>query len=139
MRSFMFLATIVAFLFTGCSKPPKPVQLDGGSAITINQELITLKTKNIPQDQFLKNNNWTYNLSFNKFRNELIPNNMVVKTFYVAHNADKIVIIGAKNVANEYKNYFLENQVKGEIKIHEVDSIADSKTSVNILFFGSKK
>lgn len=133
------LTIALSFLLVGCSKPPKPIELDGDSAITINQELIRMKYREVPLDRFLSNNNWTYNLEFTKKEDVFIPNDMIVKAFYVAHNADKIIIVGHNNIANAYKNYFIENQVKADISIHHVDSIENSKNRVNVLFFGKKR
>lgn len=74
---------------------------------------------------------------FEKSDDEYIPNNMIVKTFYVAHNADKIIVIGNKKIAQDYKDYLASNGCKN-IAIHPVDSIGQSKKRVNILFFGMK-
>ena len=103
MIKFTSLASMAAisFLFFGCSSIPKPIELDSSSQITINQELIRQERHNIPLDPFLKQNNWTYNLMFEKNNDEYIPNNMIVKTFYVAHNADKIIVIGNKKIAKD--------------------------------------
>ena len=137
MIKFTSLASIAAisFLFFGCSSIPKPIELDSSSQITINQELIRQERHNIPLDPFLEQNNWTYNLMFEKSGDEYIPNNMIVKTFYVAHNADKIIVIGNKKIAQDYKDYLASNGCKN-IAIHPVDSIGQSKKRVNILFFG---
>ena len=139
MIKFTSLASIAAisFLFFGCSSIPKPIELDSSSQITINQEIIRQERHNIPLDPFLKQNNWTYNLMFEKSGDEYIPNNMIVKTFYVAHNADKIIVIGNKKIAQDYKDYLASNGCKN-IAIHPVDSIGQSKKRVNILFFGMK-
>ena len=138
MVKFKYLASVfVAFAFVGCTGVPEPVELDGNSAITINQELLRKEKRNIPLDPFLKQNNWTYNLMFEKSGGEYIPNDMVVKTFYVAHNADRIIIVGNKEIAQDYKEYLLKNDCKN-IAIHPVDSIGGSKKRVNILFFGMK-
>lgn len=122
---------------TGCAGVPDPVELDGGSAITINQELIRKQNKGIPLDPFLKEHNWTYNIVFEKIGNEYIPNNQIVKSFYVAHNANKIIIIGNKDLAQDYKQYFEKNGVKN-IEIHEVLYINENANKVNVLFFGKK-
>ena len=127
----------IPFSATGCAGVPDPVELDGGSAITINQELIRKQNKGIPLDPFLKEHNWTYNIVFEKIGNEYIPNNQIVKSFYVAHNANKIIIIGNKDLAQDYKQYFEKNGVKN-IEIHEVLYINENANKVNVLFFGKK-
>lgn len=138
MIKFTYLASVAtAFMLVGCTSMPKPIELDGNSQITINQDLIKQEKRNIPLDPFLKQNNWTYNLMFEKIGDEYIPNDMVVKTFYVAHNADRIIIVGNQEIAQDYKNYLTSNGCKN-IAIHPVDSIGLSKKRVNILFFGMK-
>ena len=139
MVKFKYLANVaVVFAFVGCTGVPEPIELDGDSQLTINQELLRKEKRNIPLDPFLKQNNWTYNIMFEKSDGEYIPNDMVVKTFYVAHNADRIIIVGNKDVAQDYKEYLLKKDCKN-ITIHPVDSIGGSKKRVNILFFGMKK
>lgn len=142
LKTLLFKPSIGLFLalpfFTGgCAGIPDPVELDGGSAITINQELIRKQNKGIPLDPFLKEHNWTYNIVFEKIGNEYIPNNQIVKSFYVAHNANKIIIIGNKDLAQDYKQYFEKNGVKN-IEIHEVLYINENANKVNVLFFGKK-
>lgn len=138
MTKFKYVASlIISLVFIGCSGVPKPIELDGNSAITINQELVRQERHNIPLDPFLKQHNWTYSLTFTKNDNEYIPNDMIIKTFYVAHNADRIIIIGNKNIAQDYKEYLITKGCKN-IAIHQVDSIGQSKKRVNILFFGIK-
>lgn len=134
----IIIFTFIMFIFVGCGRKG-PVKLDNDSAITINQELIRSKNYNVPLDSFLKNNSWTYNMYFSKINNELINDDEVVKAFYLAHNADEIIIIGANPVTLEYQSYFLKNQVLGKIRIHEVDSINGKKNLVNVLFFGKKR
>lgn len=127
---------ILPLLFTACSKPPKPVELEGTQAKTINQSLIEKHSQSTPQDPFLQNMNWTYNMYFKKLSNgDLIANDDIVKAFYLAHNADEIIIIGDKIITQEYKNYFLKNGVKANIRQHPIGYINHSKQAVNVLFF----
>lgn len=140
MKNKILVSAILALTIVGCGNPPEPIQLDNDSAITINQELIRKESRQIPLDPFMKQNNWTYNLEFEKSSDgEYIPNDKIVKAFFVAHNADKIIIIGNKAIAKEYKTYLVKNGCKAEnIAIHHIDSIVGSKKRVNILFFGMK-
>lgn len=127
----------IPFLATGCTGVPDLVELDSNSAITINQELIRKQNKGIPLDPFLKEHNWTYNIIFEKNGNEYMDNEQIVKSFYVAHNADKIIIVGEKDLAQDYKQYFEQNGVKN-IEIHEVTFTEMDKNKVNVLFFSKK-
>ena len=85
----------------------------------------------------MRYNNWGYNIVLYKNADDLIPNEKIVKTFYLAHNADRIIIIGDKNLAYEYRNYFFANEVKAKIEIQEMDFL--NKNKVNILFFHKKE
>lgn len=135
MKKIKMLCLASSLAFIGCVAP-KPVELDNGANITINHSLIQKRRYGIQKDEFLKQNNWTYNIVLYKNGDELIPNDKVIKTFYLAHNADHIIIIANKKLANEYRDYLIKNQVKARIELKEVDFINDSK--VNILFFHNK-
>lgn len=140
MSKTKLIFVIATSLFIlGCSKAPEPVKLDNNSAITINQELIRKHNFNVPKDPFLKNNNWTYNINLIKNEKELISNDMIVKTFLVAHNADKIIVVGNENVINDYVTYFKQNGVTANIETSKVDMIDGKKNMVNVLFFHEKK
>lgn len=127
-------------LMAGCSsKAPDPVKLDGGSNITINQNLLLRHENIVPKDPFLQTNNWTYNIHAQRGSDgELLKNDQVVKTFLLAHNATKIIIIGADEVSTEYRNFLRSNGVTAEIELQPVSSIEMSKDRVNILFFHKK-
>lgn len=131
----LFKIVLFGLVVVGCSRPPEPVKLDGGSATTINQGLVAETQKGVGKDPFLKNNKWSYNMYFAKTNKGLIENDQTIKAFFLAHNSAKMVIIGNEAIAQEYKDYFLNNQVTADIEIHPVDSIDLSKNKVNVLFF----
>ena len=139
MKKQILIVAVTGLIFSACSKAPDPIQLDSGSATTINNALITRKINEVEKDPFLRNAKWSYNMNFIKIDNEYMRNDEIVKGFYLAHNSDKIIIIGNEKIAREYKSYFLENQVKAEIKIHPVDMIEMSKNRVNVLFFSKNQ
>lgn len=136
------IATFGALLLmlSGCGGRPEPVKLDGDSVITINQELITLKRKGVPLDPFLKAHNWTYNIMLRKTKEGyFFENEDVVRIFYVAHNADRIILTGNEKAAREFKAYLLQNGVVAPIEISRLDMIDGSKSIVNALFFHQEK
>ena len=135
MKKITMISLAVSLAFFGCAAP-KPVELDGGANITLNHSIIAKRHYGIQKDEFLRQNNWTYNIVLYKNGDELVPDYKIVKTFYLAHNADHIIIVGSKKLTNEYRTYFLQNQVKARIELKEVDFINDKK--VNILFFHNK-
>lgn len=139
MNKLIIFVSLI-FLFNGCSKPPKPIKLDSGSAISINHNLIVDRKYSVPKDNFLKNNNWAYNIYLSPVdKDTLIRNNLIVKTFYLAHNADKLIILGYEPLAKKYKDYFIKNDVNANIEIRPLDSINYKKDLVNILFFHTKE
>ena len=138
----LILSGVVAIglvsLLTGCSdKIPEPEQVkwDNNSAITINKNLLFTKDFKVPKDPYLKNVNWTYQITATKTQNELFSNEQIVKTFLVAQNAQEIILIGRADLINEYKNYFLNNGVTAIVKEQPVKPIIDDFNTVNILFF----
>ncbi len=56
----------------------------------------------------------------------------------LAHNADKIIILGEKNLALQYRNYFKANGVKAYVDVQPVDLARDLRDRVKIMFFSSK-
>lgn len=138
MRKILAFSSLV-LLLVGCGVK-EPVKLDNNSAITINQGLIVERVNNIPKDPFLEYSNWSYNMYFSKLSNGmLVKDEDIVKTFYLAHNADRIIILGYEPTAFEYRNYFIKNGVTAPIEISKLDMIGNSKTTVNVLFFHEKK
>lgn len=131
---------IVSFILLGCSKAPDPVTFDENSIVTTaNQGLVESRISEVPKDPFLQKNNWTYQIKATKERGFLLKNNQVAKTFYVAQNADKIIIIGKFLLINEYKKYFLENGVTALIDLQPITPLQKDENSVKMLFFHVKK
>ena len=138
MHKIVLSCTLIGALsFVGCSAP-KAVELDGGSQISLNQNLILKKGSVVSKDEFLSSHSWSYNIALHKGVDELVASEQIVKTFYLAHNADYIIIIGDTITANEYKQYFRRHGVQASIRIQESDFIGANANSVNILFFHTK-
>ena len=125
-------------LLVGCGSAPKPIALDGTASVTINQGMITERNNKIVEDQFLSKNNWTYDIILKPAeRGELITDSLRVKTFYLAHHADRIIIVGAN--AEKYKKYFEGEGVKAVIETWYMDRIKGDPNAVNVSFFHAKK
>lgn len=139
MNKKILMFAVAGLLLSACSKAPEPVKLDDGSATAINQGLILKKSYSVQKDPFLQSNKWSYNMYFTKIGNDYMRNDEIVKGFYLAHNADRIIIIGNEKIAREYKSYFLENGVTANIELHPIDMIDGSKQRVNVLFFSKKQ
>lgn len=132
------LSIVTALSFTACSnKIPdaEPVKWHKDSALTINKEFLLTKDFKVPKDPSLKNENWTFQAIAQKQGKYLFKNEDITKIFLVAHNSSEIILVGRTDLVQEYKNYFLENQVTANIKLQEINPITKDFNKVNILFF----
>lgn len=120
-------------ILTGCN--PKPKRLDNNSALTINNSLLEMRYNFVPKDPFLDSSNWTYHMVITKTDENYLRNDEVFKTFLLAHNADKIILIGEKHLIRQYKKYFTQHQVSAIIETQPVEPIPEDMNKVNILFF----
>ena len=68
-----------------------------------------------------------------KKNNNLLENKQIVKTFYVAQNAQEIILMGRADLLNEYLNYFKSNGVTAKFKLQPVNY--EDSNLVNMLFF----
>lgn len=139
----LVLSGIVAVsLLTGCSQkntPPTEVKTwDRGASLSVSKSLVLEEKREVPKDQFLVNKNWTYQIVATKKGNYLLDNDQIVKTFYVAHHAQDIIIVGREGLIEQYKNYFVSNGVKGKITLQPVTPIQADTNTVNMLFFNKK-
>ncbi|AWI35141.1 cag pathogenicity island Cag12 family protein [Helicobacter apodemus] len=134
----MSLSVLVALLIIGCSAP-KPKRLDEGSAISINNALLEKQYNFVPKDSFLSSQNWTYQIVVEKksIEDDFIKNELVTKTFLLAHNATKMILIGREDLIKDYKEYFLNNQVIIPIELQPINPYEEEINRVNILFFNN--
>ena len=130
-KTILFSVIVSSLLFVGCGAP-KPVTLDGDASITINQGIIAERQNTIIEDRFLSQNNWTYDLVLKPTKKELMADDKRVKVFYLAHHADKIIIVG-KN-AEKYKDFFKKEGIKAVIETWDMDEIKGDSEAVNVSF-----
>ena len=104
-KSLICGAAIVAMVaISGCSK--KPVRIEwGATSQSINNALLEERYSFVPKDKKLKESNWAYEVEAQAKGDYLFENNQMVKVFLLAHNADKIIILGEKNLALQYRNF----------------------------------
>lgn len=139
--------TIVGILtvcvLSGCSSkntPPTEVKTwDKGASLSLNSSLIIEQKREVPKDDFLLSNDWTYQIFATKKGSELLSNEQIVKTFYIAHHAQDIILVGRSSLIKEYKTYFEQNDVKANIILQPVPPIENDLNSVNMMFFNKKK
>ncbi|ENU2792762.1 cag pathogenicity island Cag12 family protein [Campylobacter jejuni] len=126
----------MAFVIVGCSAP-KPTELDNSSALAVNNSILEKKYNFVPKDPYLSGFNWTYHIVVEKktINDDFIKNDLITKTFLLAHNATRIILVGREDLIEQYKQYFKKNQVLAPIELQPVDPIEEDFNKVNILFF----
>ncbi len=130
-------AIVTMIAMGGCSK--KPVQIEwGAKSQSINNALLEERYSFVPRDKKLKESNWAYEVEARAKGDYLFENNQMVKVFLLAHNADKIIILGEKNLALQYRNYFKANGVIAYIDVQPIDLARGLRDRVKIMFFSSK-
>ena len=134
LRSNLSLVLATSLFIAACGAK-KPKELDDSSALSINNSLLERRYNFVPKDSFLSSFNWTYHINAKKIRKELLRNEQMVKTFLLAHNATKIIIVGRKDLIKEYRDYLRQNQVKAIIELQDVHPIEKDLDTVNLLFF----
>lgn len=133
MKIILHLTILMAFIL-GCAKSPTKLQESG--KLSINNSILEERYSFVPKDDFLKNTDWAYQIEAIPSGKYLLSNEQMVKTFLLAHNATKIVIVGNKNKIEQYKSYLRENGVSAEINLQPVET--GDKEFVNLLFFNKK-
>lgn len=134
MKQFIPIV-ITSVLFIACGAPTPPEVGFSSKEIVINNTLLNDKYSFVPQDRFLRQTSWMYSLELSKENNNLIKNDMVVKTFLLAHNADRMIIIGYEYLIKEYKEYFQANGVVADIYLQPIIEDIENSNKVKILFF----
>lgn len=129
-----YLTILVAFvLILGCAQAPARLQENG--KLSINNSILDERYSFVPKDEFLKNTNWAYQIEAIPSGKYLLSNEQMVKTFLLAHNSKKIIIVGDKNEVKAYERYLRENGVAAEIYLQPIDK---DKEFVKLLFFNKK-
>ncbi|EAJ1255029.1 cag pathogenicity island protein [Campylobacter lari] len=130
------LAVIASLMAVGCSAP-KPKQLDDGSALSINNSILERQYNFVPKDSFLSSQNWTYQIVVekNSIEDDFIKNELVTKTFLLAHNASRMILVGREDLIKDYKEYFIKNQVVIPIELQPINPYKEERNRVSILFF----
>ncbi|CUU78994.1 cag pathogenicity island protein [Campylobacter fetus subsp. venerealis] len=142
MKTSILSVFLVSILVIGCGSAPKPAKLQStGSKLTLNNSLLEEQYKFVPKDMRLQNLDWIYQIQAvkNQVLNNYLENDQVVRTFLVAHNASKIIIVGEKNLIAGYKEYFIKNGVDATIDLQPINIKTGDKNMVNILFFHTKE
>lgn len=130
------LALASVILLAGCGAK-SPTKLQESKNLGINNAILEEKYSFIPKDEFLAHTNFVYELEVIPSGEYLIANELMVKTFLLAHNASKIIILGDKNKIKAYESYFSENGVRADMYLQPLDDYKNN--GVKILFFNKKE
>jgi len=121
-------------LFTGCSQK-EPVELKNDKTYVINKKILLDTHYNIPPlDDSFKKQHYSYIINTSKEGDTFFDNDILVKSFYLLHHANLIIITGNLDIANDYKLYLLENGVMAPIKINKAD-IFSSKVIIDTIHY----
>lgn len=137
MKIFTLVSALVgAFLLIGCSAKSPPALQDSKS-LGINNALLEQKYSFVPKDEFLANMNFAYEINAIPNGEYLITNEQMVKIFLLAHNAQKVIIIGDKQKIKAYGDYLAINGVKAEnMYLQPLENTENDL--VKLLFFNKK-
>lgn len=126
------LCALAALSLSACGVK-KPVSV-GGEQVSINNTLLEERYNFVPKDPYLKEQNYAYSMILTPNHNYLIDNDLVVKTFLLAHSSQKITLIGKEQQIQKYRDYFIENGVSAEIYLQPVEDLrAENESSHNLL------
>ena len=142
MRKKLFVVSLAlsALTLAGCSMK-EPTSFEKGKQVSINNSLLEKQYNFVPKDPYLRSLNFAYEIYVKPIGAYLLPNHLIVKTFLLAHNSSKIVLVGGNDMLLEkYSDYFLKHGVNAEIAIQKIDKpTIDLIDGVQILFFNSNK
>jgi len=152
MLQKIIISSICAFIAISLSacgaKSPAKVS---GEQITINNALLEKHYNFVPKDPYLSTQNYAYSMVLTPNDKYLIENDLIVKTFLLAHSSQKITLIGKKTSIRKYKDYFLENGVNAEIYLQPVEAKSTQnnflsneldtnlKDSVQVIFLNKRR
>jgi hypothetical protein len=121
-------------LFTGCSQK-KPVELKSDITSVINKNILLDKHYNIvPLDKSFKKQRYSYIINTRKRGSTFFDNDILVKSFYLLHHANLIVITGNIDIANDYMLYLMQNGVLAPIKVNKT-RIKSNKVIIDTIHY----
>ena len=129
-----YIILAMGLFLTGCSQK-EPVKLKGDVTSSINKKVLLDKhDNNVPLDKSFVKQRYSYIINTTKKGSTFFDNDILVKSFYLLHHANLIVITGKLNIANGYMRYLIENGVSAPIKINTV-SIKSNKVIIDTIHY----
>lgn len=132
MKTKLFLLGVAALMLSACGGAKKPVSISG-KQITINNALLEKKLSLVPKDPYLSKQNYAYEIFLKPSADGiyLVENDLVAKTFLLAHSSQKMTIIGSKHLITKYKDYFVKNGVNAEIYLQPIEVVSKLNNECN--------
>lgn len=113
----------------------KPVALKSDTTSVINTKILLDKHyNNVPLDKSFEKQRYSYIINTTKRGNTFFDNKILVKSFYLLHHANLIVITGNINTANDYMLYLMDNGVLAPIKVNNT-KIKSNKVIIDTIHY----
>jgi len=121
-------------LLVGCVQK-KPVELKSDTTSFINKKiLLDNHENNVPLDKSFVKQRYSYIINTTKKGSTFFDNDILVKSFYLLHHANLIVITGKLHIANDYMQYLIENGVSTPIKVNSAN-IKSNKVIIDTIHY----
>lgn len=130
----MLALSLAVFLSACAPKPTSP----NAKQVTINNALLEKHYSFVPRDPYLKSQNFVYEMFLEPKGAYMLDNEIVVKTFLLAHNSTRIILIGSPALIQKYRHYFLQNGVSAQIELQPIDNEM-YQTGIQAIFFNKKE
>jgi len=125
-------------LLTGCSQK-KPVELNDNTQHLINKKILLDKHgNNVPLDKSFQKQRYSYIINSSKIGSTFFDNDILIKSFYLLHHANLIVITGNLHIAKSYKLYLLKNGISAPIQINNA-KIKSNKVIIDTIHYSPIK
>ncbi len=129
---------IGSILLMGCSQKA-PVALQNHTSQDINKGiLLDTHSNNVPLDKSFAKQRYSYIINSEKKGNTFFDNDILVKSFYLLHHANLIVITGNIDIAEEYMLYLMKNGVTAPIEINDT-GINSNKVMIDTIHYSPIK
>ena len=124
-------------LVVGCGIK-KPVEPTSDTFNPANQSILTLTNNKgfneVPKDESFTGQKYSYIINTEKVGNTFFDNNIIVRSFYLLHHANLIVITGNANTVEEYIGYLVDNGVSAPIEVNN-ENIMSNKVIIDTIHY----
>ena len=134
-----FIVLAGCIFFTGCSQK-EPVELASGTFDVANQSILKLTNNKgynkVPKDKSFTKQRYSYIINTEKVGNTFFDNEIIVRSFYLLHHANLIIITGNSNIVKDYIGYLKDNGVSAPIEVNN-ENIESNKVIIDTIHYSS--